>query len=546
MSFFGNFDIDLQAAGFFDERLYLRDWVDSSIVISDVNTTLEVPYTISGCVWWTRSDLGTTTVAGKVTTWADQSGAAILSNVVQASSSQQPSFTRGGGVNGLPYLTGLDNTVAMTNAANILTAGNDRTVFVVYKGTTTTGGSLMSFASASPYICFSAYLASNTYTATSSNTTSEVIAGKPDTSNLCIETITSHQADSRTVIRINGVNQVVSSTAPPSETGTAGFSLFSCPTVSQGFVGDIYETIIYNRILSSSEITTVENYLNTRYNQSSMSSYDTVVKARAAGQKTDTPFAILVSNTPGNTWARTWKNVGVIDASFSTSNGVAEPASTPGTSYTSSVGSFKFPSVSPAKRFISSIGVTTSRNAVQFMIFDRLVGVGGISLTGTGNQTINSVVLPRYANAASASVQCWLEVTTSTSVTAPIVNLSSYTSNTAVASQSGGSVTFPLAATLLNSFIGPMYLAAGDYGLRSVEVGLNVGTASTTGVVNLILIRPLAVVTVNTLNEYNEVDLVSQFTALPRVFDGASLGIAVYGANVSINQLRGIIRTVYN
>src|ERR1700690_1449250 len=126
MSFFGNFDIDLQAAGFFDERLYLRDWVDSSIVISDVNTTLEVPYTISGCAWWTRSDLGTTTVTGKVTTWADQSGAAILSNVVQASSSQQPSFTRGGGVNGLPYLTGLDNTVAMTNAANILTAGNDR------------------------------------------------------------------------------------------------------------------------------------------------------------------------------------------------------------------------------------------------------------------------------------------------------------------------------------------------------------------------------------------------------------------------------------
>jgi hypothetical protein len=62
-------------------------------------------------------------------------------------------------------------------------------------------------------------------------------------------------------------------------------------------------------------------------------------------------------------------------------------------------------------------------------------------------------------------------------------------------------------------------------GVRSVET-FNVGTAAaSTGVVNLVILRPLAYVPV-IANVYNEVSFLDDTMALPRVYDNAAIGLA--------------------
>jgi hypothetical protein len=154
------------------------------------------------------------------------------------------------------------------------------------------------------------------------------------------------------------------------------------------------------------------------------------------------------------------------------------------------------------------------------MLYDRLVSISGISLVGTGNKNVNSVALPRYTT--GEGVEVWLEVTTATTTTAAVISMNSYTDESGNGTSAGATLTFPAAATRLSAFIGPMPLASGDYGVRSVET-LNVATAAATGVVNVVLIKPLVYLSTATYLS-RDVDLVG---SLPRLFNGASLGMAV-------------------
>ena len=236
------------------------------------------------------------------------------------------------------------------------------------------------------------------------------------------------------------------------------------------------------------------------------------------------------------------------------------PSGTPGVAYTSDVNCITFPNVSPSIRYLTCIEIAeiTDRPDVyvpvdmQVMVYDRLVAVGAIACSATGNQTVNSTALPRYTGTASATVQCWLEITTQGNTTAPVVDLNSYTQDDGTSGISAGSsLTFPGVATGRPSFLGPMPLNATSKGLRSIQVGLHVGTAGPASVVAVTLIRPLATISLSAgaaLTCAGWLDLGSLLDPLPQIFDGASLELAFLDSSTANNArqyLQGCIHTAY-
>lgn len=200
----------------------------------------------------------------------------------------------------------------------------------------------------------------------------------------------------------------------------------------------------------------------------------------------------------------------------------ANPATTPGVAYDDAAGSLFFADQVSDYKFLMSLQLASS-GACTLIVYDRLVGVGGVALNSTGNKTINSVALPRYTGADAKYNQVFLEVTTQTATNAPIVTMNSYTNQDGTPGQSGSAVTFPAVATNVDTWI-PLPLAAGDTGVQSVET-INVGTAGTAGVANLVIARPLVMSPV-AANVGALIDLVLGFPPMQRIYDGASLMMA--------------------
>lgn len=221
----------------------------------------------------------------------------------------------------------------------------------------------------------------------------------------------------------------------------------------------------------------------------------------------------------------------------------AAPATTPGTAYDDASGSIFFPDQASDQKHLITFGAWASQGC-SLILADRLVGVSGISLASTGNKTINSAALPRYSGADAAGVEAWLEVTTATTVTAPIVSLNSYTNEGGTTGRTGGTLTFPAVATNVDALIGPLPLQAGDLGIRSIEVGLNVGTAASAGIVNVLLLRRLATIPLF-INSHNERDFVLQFASIPRIYDGASLMLMIIAQSANAVNIFGKLTVAY-
>lgn len=239
-------------------------------------------------------------------------------------------------------------------------------------------------------------------------------------------------------------------------------------------------------------------------------------------------------------WQSLWKGVGNPGAG-------GDPAATPGTVFSSDAtsavtGSMWFPDRSTDQRYLLSFGAVATQNCT-LMLYDRLAGVSGISLSTTGAKTVNSGALTRYSGTAATLNEVWLEVTTATTTTAPVVNLNSYTSADGTTAQSGGNITFPAAATDLHTLV-QVPLSATKQGVRSVEAGLNVGTAAAAGAANLLIIRPLARIPL-LANVWNEVSFLDDTMGLPRIFDDATLGLALLASTTTATTVWGTINCVY-
>ena len=63
---------------------------------------------------------------------------------------------------------------------------------------------------------------------------------------------------------------------------------------------------------------------------------------------------------------------------------------------------------------------------------------------------------------------------------------------------------------------------AGDTGIRSVQ-SVTISVSYVSGVLNLVLCKPLMTLPITTLGVTAERDLVNQFMSMPKVYDGACL-----------------------
>lgn len=239
-------------------------------------------------------------------------------------------------------------------------------------------------------------------------------------------------------------------------------------------------------------------------------------------------------------WQTLWKGVGNPGAG-------ADAATTPGTAYssdTSSIvsGSMYFADRDPDQRYLLSFGACATQNCT-LMLYDRLASVSGISGVGTGSKTINSAALTRYSGTAATLNEVWLEVTTASTTTAAVMNLNSYTSADGSTGRTGGSVTWPAAATDVHTMI-QMPLDAAKQGVRSVEAGLNVGTATTAAEFSVTILRPLARIPL-LANVWNEVSFLDDTLGLPRIYDNACLGLALLASTTTATTVWGTINCVY-
>lgn len=153
------------------------------------------------------------------------------------------------------------------------------------------------------------------------------------------------------------------------------------------------------------------------------------------------------------------------------------------------------------------------------------------SVTTTTAQTLNNTVtLPRYTN--GAGVQAFLTPSTVMGAATPSLSIG-YTNSVGTASRATPA-TLPIGntAAAVTSIVhsgtgagkfGPfMPLAAGDAGIRSVQT-VTISTSYVSGVLNLVLCKPLLTLPITTLGVTAERDLVNQFASMPKVYDGACL-----------------------
>ncbi|MBX9912403.1 MAG: hypothetical protein K2Y25_00755 [Pseudomonadaceae bacterium] len=165
------------------------------------------------------------------------------------------------------------------------------------------------------------------------------------------------------------------------------------------------------------------------------------------------------------------------------------------------------------------------------MLVDMLGFYPITTVTTTGAQTLNnSVALPRYAN--GAGVQALLVPSTVMGAATPNISLG-YTNSAAVAGRATPA-TLPIgnSAAAVTSIVysgtgagkfGPfMPLQSGDAGIKSVE-SINLSASYLSGVLNLMLCKPLLTLPITTLGVTAERDLVNQFMSMPKVYDGACL-----------------------
>lgn len=210
-----------------------------------------------------------------------------------------------------------------------------------------------------------------------------------------------------------------------------------------------------------------------------------------------------------------------------------------GTALTSGSGSINLGNQSPDLKAILTFG-GVSTVACNLMVYDRLNSVSGLAVGTTGTKNVGSPTLGRYAGASAVGVQAWLEFTTASTAVALITNLLTYTNEGGTTGKVGTSITAPAAIMPINSMLGPLPLVSPDLGVRSVET-LNVGTATTTGVAQMVLLKPIATISLPA-NTWVEKDLVLQLTSLPQVFDGGSLCLMYQATATTALNVWGTIR----
>lgn len=246
----------------------------------------------------------------------------------------------------------------------------------------------------------------------------------------------------------------------------------------------------------------------------------------------------LLSQTGGNPAASSILGTGTNLAFQALTDATATAA---GIQHGGDVGGFK--QIINASAFSAS---ATTMPAI-FMLVDLLGFYPITTVTTTGAQTLNNTVtLPRYTN--GAGVQAIVVPSTVMGAATPTITLS-YTNSVGTASRATPSTpALPLGntAAAVSSVVysgtgsgkyGPfMPQANGDAGIRSVQ-SISLSASYVSGVLNLLLVKPLLTLPMTTIGVAAERDLLNQVPSLPKVYDGACLAWMMYaGAATPVNS----------
>lgn len=221
---------------------------------------------------------------------------------------------------------------------------------------------------------------------------------------------------------------------------------------------------------------------------------------------------------------------------YSEAGSPAAGATATGTWAALTAAAINFPDVSPKKRYLARAFANSTQSGT-LLVYDRL-GHVSISLASIGSKTVNAVLPSRYSSAETDdlnNIECWCEVTTATTVTAPVIRMNTYSNEALTGSRLGTSLTFPAAATPIG-WMSPLPLQAGDKGVSAVA-NVEVQTAATVGVANILLLRKLAEIPIvaGIATVFTEDDL-----DLPRVYDGSSICFAFLATAASALTLPSV------
>lgn len=187
-----------------------------------------------------------------------------------------------------------------------------------------------------------------------------------------------------------------------------------------------------------------------------------------------------------------------------------------------------------------------------FMLVDRLGFYPITTTTLTTNQTLdNTVVFPTGRHTNGAGLRAYVVVSSGAATTAmgagtPNIDIT-YTNQAGTTGKTTPTVLPASTTTAAKGHIpysgtgagkyGPFLpLAAGDSGIRSVQ-NFRLSATHTSGVLNLVICRPLLTLPMTTIGVAAERDLLNQVPSLPRVYDGANLSWLMYaGAATPVNS----------
>jgi hypothetical protein len=273
-------------------------------------------------------------------------------------------------------------------------------------------------------------------------------------------------------------------------------------------------------------------------------SIDAMVKAYTAGRKQEWTFnkdGQATNETPeqAGAWVSMYLAVG--------SPGAGTAPSTSWADYDNGAGGMTFVDVSPQKRYVYGVEINATVDGT-LLIYDRLghINLNANSLVSTGNKTITAVLPARYSSADTndkANIEAWVEVTEVTATTTTVLSMNSYTNEGGTTGRAGGSLTFPATTTNVG-WMAPLPLQAGDKGVSAIAT-INVSVASTTtGEINVVLLRPIARVGVRA----NVATLVTVRDGLPprRIYDDSSLCMAWFASSTTVPDIQGSLITVYD
>lgn len=152
------------------------------------------------------------------------------------------------------------------------------------------------------------------------------------------------------------------------------------------------------------------------------------------------------------------------------------------------------------------------------LLCDRLWHNGGISITTTTAQTVNSATFPARDIAGTTNgdgVLVGIEVSSAAGAAAPAPTFS-YTNQSGTSGRSAG-LAFATANSPTAGAFFPFGLQAGDTGVRSIQ-SLTLGTSWASGTINLVAYRVLGALPLSQANVANELDALT--SGMPRLFNG--------------------------